>query len=51
MEHIWADKPARHKDEFPDERDFRDYRDRFGDLVLLPRSFNQSYGALAYKEK
>ena len=51
VEHIWADKPDRHKDEFPDPRDFREQRNRFGGLLLLPKSFNASYGSLPYEEK
>jgi uncharacterized protein with ParB-like and HNH nuclease domain len=51
VEHIWADKYARHTDEFTQESDFKDYRNRIGDLLLLPKSFNASYGALPYEEK
>ena len=51
VEHIWADKPERHADEFPYPNDFRNYRNRVGGLLLLPKSFNASYGALSYDEK
>lgn len=51
LEHIWADKPERHADEFPHPGDFTDYRNRIGGLLLLPKSFNASYGALPYQEK
>lgn len=51
VEHIWADKYERHTDEFPHENDFREYRNRIGDLLLLPKSFNAAYGALPYDEK
>ena len=51
MEHIWADKFPRHKDEFEQEHEFQSYRNRLGDLVLLPRGTNQSYGDLTYAEK
>lgn len=51
VEHIWADKYERHKDEFDHEADFRDKRNRLGGLVLLPKSFNASYGALSYADK
>lgn len=51
VEHIWASKPERHTDEFSDPRDFEDYRNRIGGLVLLPRAFNEAYGALPYEEK
>lgn len=49
VEHIWADKPERHAEEFADPRDFREHRNRFGGLLLLPKSFNASYGALPYR--
>lgn len=51
VEHIWANKFERHSDEFSHPQDFADYRNRVGDLLLLPKSFNASYGALAYEEK
>ncbi|MBU0495880.1 MAG: DUF262 domain-containing HNH endonuclease family protein [Chloroflexi bacterium] len=51
VEHIWADKPERHADEFDHPNDFREYRNRIGGLLLLPRSFNNSYGALPYEAK
>jgi uncharacterized protein with ParB-like and HNH nuclease domain len=51
VEHIWAYKHERHMDEFPYKRDFEDYRNRFGGLILLPRGFNQSYGDLPYEDK
>lgn len=51
VEHIWADKFSRHKDEFDQEHEFNSYRNRLGDLVLLPRGTNQSYGDLPYEQK
>ncbi|HUY78372.1 MAG TPA: DUF262 domain-containing protein [Ktedonobacterales bacterium] len=51
VEHIWADKYERHTDEFSHPQDFEDYRNRIGDLLLLPKSFNTSFGALPYDEK
>ena len=51
IEHIWADKYERHRDEFADEDKFKDYRNRFGGLILLPRGTNQSFGADAYEDK
>jgi uncharacterized protein with ParB-like and HNH nuclease domain len=51
VEHIWADKPEEHTDEFAHVADFADHRNRFGGLLLLPKSFNASYGALPYSEK
>jgi hypothetical protein len=51
VEHIWANKPDQHADEFQSEADFRDYRNRIGGLLLLPKSFNASFGALPYDQK
>ncbi|MDP9476121.1 MAG: DUF262 domain-containing HNH endonuclease family protein, partial [Actinomycetota bacterium] len=51
IEHVWADKPERHTDEFPHPADFDEYRNRIGDLLLLPKSFNASYGTLPYGDK
>ncbi|HKH27272.1 MAG TPA: DUF1524 domain-containing protein, partial [Sphingomicrobium sp.] len=51
IEHIWADHPERHADEFSHPSDFAEYRNRIGDLLLLPKSFNASYGDLTYEKK
>jgi uncharacterized protein with ParB-like and HNH nuclease domain len=51
VEHIWADMFSQHLDEFSHETDFQEYRNRIGDLLLLPKSFNASYGALPYEQK
>jgi hypothetical protein len=51
IEHIWADHPERHKDEFSHPSEFQEYRNRIGGLLLLPKSFNASYGDLPYAEK
>jgi len=51
IEHIWADKYERHKDEFDQKADFEEFRNRLGDLVLLPQGTNQSYGDKSYEEK
>jgi hypothetical protein len=51
VEHIWANHPERHSDEFAHPSDFEDYRNRIGGLLLLPKSFNASYGDLPYEEK
>lgn len=51
VEHIWANKPQRHLDEFANEEDFSEYRNRIGGLLLLPKSFNASYGDLPFIEK
>jgi uncharacterized protein with ParB-like and HNH nuclease domain len=51
VEHIWADHPDWFEDEFNHPTDFRDYRNHIGGLLLLPKSFNASYGDLLYKKK
>src|SRR5665647_3163338 len=51
VEHIWANKPERFIAEFPQPTDFAEYRNRIGALLLLPKSFNASYGALEYERK
>jgi uncharacterized protein with ParB-like and HNH nuclease domain len=51
VEHIWADKFDEHRDEFEQKHEFDTYRNRIGDLVLLPQGTNQSYGAKPYTEK
>lgn len=51
IEHIWANHPTRHQDEFNHPADFAEYRNRIGGLLLLPKSFNASYGDKPYAEK
>jgi len=51
VEHIWANHPERHEDEFDHANDFEEYRNRIGGLLLLPKSFNASYGDMPYKQK
>ena len=51
VEHVWADHPERHADEFGHAIDFSEYRNRIGALLLLPKKFNASYGDLPYPEK
>lgn len=51
VEHIWANHHSRHVDEFANPYDFENFRNRFGGLVLLPKSFNASYGDNPYEEK
>ena len=43
--------PERHRDEFAHPADFAEYRNRIGGLLLLPKSFNASYGDKPYAEK
>ena len=51
VEHIWADKFERHAEEFPTVYEFEEHRNSFGDLLLLPKDFNASYGAMPYEQK
>lgn len=51
VEHVWADKFDEHRDEFEQQHEFVNYRNRIGDLVLLPQGTNQSYGAMSYDKK
>ncbi len=51
VEHIWANHPRRHSDEFEHASDFADHRNLIGDLLLLPKKFNASYGDMTYEKK
>jgi hypothetical protein len=51
IEHIWANHADQHTDEFAHSADFGEYRNRVGDLLLLPKSFNASYSDDPYSKK
>lgn len=51
IEHVWANHPERHRSEFAHPSDFAAARNRIGGLLLLPKTFNASYGDLPYDEK
>jgi uncharacterized protein with ParB-like and HNH nuclease domain len=51
VEHIWADRPEQHANEFSHEADFARHRNRIGDLLLLPKAFNASYNDDPYSKK
>lgn len=52
IEHIWAEnKYEQYSDDFELEKDFLEYRNRIGRLLLLPQGFNQSFGAETYEKK
>ncbi len=51
IEHIWANHPEFHDEEFDHEYDFREYRDRIGGLLLLPPKRNKTLSDLSYEEK
>lgn len=51
IEHIWANHYEQHAGEFEHQNDFAEYRNRIGGLVLLPKSFNASFGDLPFDDK
>ena len=51
VEHIWANHFEQHTDEFESKEDFASVRNSIGDLLVLPKSFNASYGDAPYNEK
>ena len=51
IEHIIADKYERHTDEFEEQSDFDNWRNYIGGLLLLPESFNKSFGDKPYEDK
>jgi len=51
VEHIWANHFSRHTDEFNHQTEFEDYRNHIGGLLLLPKTFNASFGDLEYEKK
>lgn len=51
IEHLWANQPERHAQEFSHPSEFASYRNRIGGLVLLPAAENASYSDMAYEAK
>ena len=51
VEHIWSNHFEQHRDEFDNESDFQSTRNNIGDLLVLPKSFNASYGDAPYEVK
>ena len=51
VEHIWCDHFEQHTDEFDDKFAFASMRNNIGDLLVLPKSFNASYGDAPYSTK
>lgn len=43
IEHIWSDHFERHSDEIQNQDEFIRFRNKIGNLVLLPNGTNQSY--------
>ncbi len=51
IEHIWANHFERYQGEFDHKADFEEYRNQVGGLLLLPKTFNASYGDMIYHKK
>jgi len=51
VEHIWQNRPEDFADEFAHKADFNVARNQIGGLLLLPKTFNSSYGAKPYSHK
>ena len=51
VEHIWSNHFEQHTDEFDNESEFQNVRNSIGDLLVLPKSFNASYGDATYDVK
>jgi hypothetical protein len=51
VEHIMEDQYERYKLEYSSEAEFYEQRNRIGALLLLPKSFNRSYGDMKYGDK
>ncbi len=51
IEHIWSDHFEQHRDEFDQRSDFVNARNSIGDLLVLPKEFNESYNDSPYEAK
>lgn len=51
IEHIWSNHYSRYKDQFEHQKDFEDYRNYLGGLLLLPKKINASLNDSTYKHK
>jgi uncharacterized protein with ParB-like and HNH nuclease domain len=51
IEHIISSNYTMHQGKFTDELEFNEYRNRFGDLLLLPYSINRSHQDDSYEDK
>ena len=51
VEHIWANHPELHEEEFSHEIEFQEYRNRIGGLLLLPPKRNKVFSDLPYEKK
>ena len=51
IEHIWSDHFDRHADDFQSPDEFLRFRNKIGNLVLLPNGTNQSYNDMEENKK
>ena len=53
IEHIWADDytQGNHQADFSTEDEFKDFRNRFGGLLILPKDKNRSLQDMEYSKK
>lgn len=51
IEHIWANHYQRHVEEFPQQKEFDDWRNMVGGLLLLPKKVNASLNDAEYQDK
>lgn len=53
IEHIWANdyNQSNHRDEFSTEDEFKDFRNKFGGLIILPKDKNRSLQDMEYGNK
>ena len=53
IEHIWANEynQSNHRDEFSTEDEFKDFRNKFGGLIILPKDKNRSLQDMEYGNK
>lgn len=51
VEHIWANHYERHTDEFEQQKDFDEWRNNVGGLILLPKKVNASLNDAEYDKK
>lgn len=51
IEHIWANHYSRYKTQFGHQKEFEEYRNYLGGLLLLPKKINASLNDATYKHK
>ncbi len=51
VQHVWANRPEWHVEDFPYGFEFEAYRNRIGGLLLLPQRTSVAYNDLSYIDK